>query len=211
MTQETGHRLGHTDRRQVRVSVHLMVVAAVFALVGIFGFGGMTGAGDYFSSNDAEHEEALRDHYWQIWGILLPLGAAMVASGVSLFVLSGVLSRLGTGWPSRVTNLVRLVVLPLSVLAAVPYLLGPDHDAPPWLEAITGIAGLAAYLAAAALGVAIIILPLPTWTGIALIVGVLLAAVSFLPLFLFAGTLVAGVGILRWNARAATSSELLSA
>ncbi len=208
MTQETGTQLGDTNRNHLRISVWLMVGAAVLALVGIFGFGGLTGAGNYFSSNDAESEAALRDYHWQVWGILLPIGVAIVASGVSLFILSGVLARMGTGWPVRVTTVVRAVVLPLTLLAAVPYLLGPDVDGPSWLEPIAGIAGVAAYLATAAMGVAIFGLPLPTWTGIALIVGAVLAFVSFLPLFVFVGTLVAGIGMLRWDRKAATPAGL---
>ena len=202
MTQETGTQLGDTNRNHVRISVWLMLGAAVVALVGIFGFGGLTGAGDYFSSNDAVSEAALRDHYWQIWGILLPIAVAIMASGVALFLLSGVLARMGTGWPVRVTTVVRGAVMPLTLVAAVPYLLGPDVDGPSWLEPIAGIAGVGAYLATAAMGVAIFGLPLPTWTGIALIVGAVVALVSFLPLFVFVGTLVAGIGMLRWDRKA---------
>ncbi len=208
MTQGPATRLGETNRHRLRISVWLMLAAAVVALAGIFGFGGLTGAGDYFSNDDAAHEAALRDHYWQIWGILLPIGIAIVTSGVSLFILSGVLTSIGGGWTVRVTTVVRRVVLPLTVLAAVPYLLGPDLDAPSWLEPITGLSGLAAYVALVALGVAVFRLPLPTWTGIALIVGAVLAFVTFLPLFVFFGTFVGGVGMLRWDTKAAASAEL---
>ena len=85
-------------------------------------------------------------------------------------------------------------------------MLGPDLDAPSWLEPITGLSGLAAYVALVALGVAVFRLPLPTWTGIALIVGAVLAFVTFLPLFVFFGTFVGGVGMLRWDTKAAASA-----
>ncbi|MGB7817723.1 MAG: hypothetical protein WBL35_03160, partial [Ornithinibacter sp.] len=198
-------------RRRVRISVWLMVAAALVALTGIFGFGGLTGAGDYFSDDEAEHAAALQDHYWQIWGILLPLAVAVIVSGVSLFILSGVLTRIGEGWPAAVTRVVRVVVIPLTLVAAVPYLLGPDANPPSWAEAVAGTSGIAAYLATVALGVAIFGLRLPTWTGVALVLGAVAAIVTYLPLFVFVGTFVSGIGILRWDARTAPGSEALVA
>ncbi|MFC5380940.1 hypothetical protein [Aquipuribacter nitratireducens] len=201
MTRSAATPLDDTDRRHVRLAVWLMLAAAVVALLGIFGFGGLTGAGDYFDEDPAVSEAAVRDHYWQIWGILLPIGAAVLASGAGLFLLAGVLARIGSGWPAGVARVVRWLVLPLCVLAAVPYLLGPGTTAPGWLGPLTAISGMASYAATATLGVAVLRLPLPSWTGVALIVGVVLAAVSFLPLFVFVGTLVGGLGLLRWHAR----------
>lgn len=208
MTQQTGTRLGTTNRKNLRTAVRLMVAAAVIALAGIFGFGGLTGAGDFFSSNDAEHDAALADYYWQIWGILLPIAIAILLSGVALFLLAGVLASMGAGGTVRVTAVVRRLVLPLSALAAVPYLLGPDFDPPTWVTAAFGIAGIGAYLTTIALGVVIFRLPVPTWTGVALIVGAVLAVVSFLPLFVFVGTFVAGTGMLRWDRNSADAADL---
>jgi len=209
MTHGTDDHLDDGDRRRVRISVWLMVAAACVALTGIFGFGGLTGAGDYFSDDEAEHAAALQDHYWQIWGILLPVAVALIASGVSLFILAGVLTRTGEGWPAAVTRVVRVVVIPLVLVAAVPYLLGPDANPPSWAEAVAGTSGIAAYLATIALGVAIFGLRLPTWTGVALVLGAVAAIVTYLPLFVFVGTLIGGIGILRWDSRTAARPDAL--
>jgi hypothetical protein len=64
-------------------------------------------------------------------------------------------------------------------------------------------------MAVVAMGVAILGLPMPRWTGVALILGAVAALATFLPLFVFVGAFVSGSGILRWNARnpgAATGS-----
>jgi hypothetical protein len=190
------------DRRRLRVAVWLMVAAAVLALLGIFGFGGFTGAGGYF--DEATHDAAVRDHYWQIWGILLPLAVATVVSGVSLFVVAGVLSRMRRGWTSTLSRVAQVVVLPATVLASVPYWLGPEGSElglPSWLEPVAGLAGMVAYAAVVAMGVAILGLPMPRWTGIALVLGAVAAFATFLPLFVFVGTVVGGGGILRWTAK----------
>jgi hypothetical protein len=189
--------LTDTDRQRLRTAVRLLVAAAAFALVGIFGFGMLTGAGDYF--DEATTDEALRDYYWQIWGILLPLAIATVISGIALFLMAGVLRRMRTGWTSTVTRVAQWVVVPATVLASVPYWAGPGSELPSWLGAVAGIAGMLAYAAALAMGVAIFGLPMPKWTGAALILGALAAYVTFLPLFVFVGTLAGGIGILRWN------------
>lgn len=196
--------LPESDGRRLRTAVWLMVAAAALALAGIFGFGGLTGAGDYF--DEATRDEAVRDHYWQIWGILLPLAIAVVISGVSLFMLAEVLSRMGSGWAAALAKVAQWVVLPAAILASVPYWMGPeidDLDLPSWAEPVAGIAGVLSYAAVVAMGVAIIGLPLPTWTGVALILGAVAAFATFLPLFVFVGTLAGGIGILRWNRRAA--------
>ena len=194
---ETPTRLTEQDRGRLRKAVWLMVAAAVLALAGIFGFGGMTGAGDYF--DEATSDAAVRDYYWQIWGILLPVAIAIVLSGISLFMVAGILSRMGSGWTRKVTTAAQWVVIPGSVLAAVPYLAGPDPDLPSQAELLFGFAGLVSYAAVVAMGVAILGLPMPRWTGVALILGALAAIVTFLPLFVFVGTMAGGIGILRWN------------
>ena len=172
----------------------------MLSLLGIFGFGTLTGAGGYF--DEATRDEAVRDHYWQIWGILLPLAMATVISGVSLAMMAGVLSRMRSGWTASVTKVAQWVVVPATVLASVPYWLGPETDrldVPPWFEAVSGIAGTVGYAAVVAIGVAILALPMPKWTGAALILGSLAAIATFLPLFVFVGSLAGGIGILRWN------------
>ncbi len=83
------------------------------------------------------------------------------------------------------------------------------RDPPAWVEAVAGASGIAAYLATIALGVAIFGLPLPTWTGVALVLGAVAAIVTYLPLFVFVGTLLGGIGILRWDARTAARSDAL--
>lgn len=192
------------DRGRLRASVWLAVAAAVLALGGIFGFGGLTGAGGYFSESEAEVDAALAGYYWQIWGILLPIAIATVLSGIALFVLAGVLAP---GAPGRTRTLVRaagILVLPASVLASVPYWRGPHTDdvgLPAWVDAISGIGGLLAYAAVVALGIAMVRLPTPGWAGFVLIAGAVAALLTFLPLFVFVGTLVAGLGLLRWDAR----------
>ncbi len=90
----------------------------------------------------------------------------------------------------------------------MPYLMGPDASPPSWLAPVTGISGMAAYAATIALGVAIFAVPLPRWTGASLIAGAVLAIVSFLPLFVFVGTLVGGVGILRGNSKVTQPTAL---
>jgi hypothetical protein len=200
--------LTDSDRGRLRTSVWLMVAAAALALVGIFGFGGLTGAGDYF--DEATRDAAVRDFYWQIWGILLPLAIATVISGISLFLLAGVLSRMGSGWTSQVTTAARWVVLPATALASVPYWLGPEIDElelPSWFEALAGVAGMLAYAAVIAMGVAILGLPMPKWTGVGLILGALAAFATFLPLFVFVGTLAGGIGILRWNRKGLDAAD----
>ena len=188
------------DRRRLRWAVWLMVLAAVLALVGIFGFGAFTGAGGYF--DEATTDAAVRDFYWQIWGILLPLAVATVISGISLLMLAGVLAQLGRGWTAALARVAQWVVVPATVLASLPYWMGPeidDLDLPTWLAGVSGVAGVISYAAVVALGVAILGLPLPKWTGVMLILGALAAFVTFLPLFVFVGTLASGIGILRWD------------
>ncbi len=188
------------DRQRLRTAVWALVAAAVLTLLGIFGFGALTGAGGYF--DEATRDEAVRDHYWQIWGILLPLAIATVISGVSLAMMAGVLSRMRSGWTASVTRVAQWLIVPATLLASMPYWLGPESDRldlPSWFEALAGIAGLLSYAAVLAMGVTIFALPLPRWTGAALILGALAAVVTFLPLFVFVGTLVGGIGILRWN------------
>jgi hypothetical protein len=205
-----------TDRQRLRTAVRLLVAAAALALVGIFGFGMFTGAGGYF--DEATTDEALRDYYWQIWGILLPLAIATVISGVALLLMAGVLRRMRSGWTAAVTRVAQWVIVPATVLASVPYWMGPrgddGPDLPSWLEPVSGIAGTLGYAAVLAMGVAIFGLPMPKWTGAALILGALAAYVTFLPLFVFVGTLAGGIGILRWNRKgliAETSASPLTA
>ncbi len=195
--ENTRKPLAEADRRRLGVAIWLMVAAAVLALVGIFGFGAFTGAGDYF--DESTSDAAVRDYYWQIWGILLPVAIAIALSGVSLFMVAGVLSRMRSGWTAVVTTVAQRVVLPASFLAAVLYLDGPEPDLPTWFDAVAGIAGMLAYASVVAMGVAILALPMPRWTGVALLLGALAAFATFLPLFVFVGTLAAGIGILRWN------------
>ena len=192
--------LTDTARQRLRTAVWLLVAAAALALLGIFGFGMFTGAGGYF--DEATTEEALRDYSWQIWGILLPIAIATVISGVALLLMAGVLRRIRTGWTATVNTVAQWVIVPSTVLASVPYWMGPQSegsDVPSWLEPVSGIAGMLSYAAVLAMGVTIFALPMPWWTGAALTLGALAAYVTFLPLFVFVGTLAGGIGILRWN------------
>lgn len=198
---DTAHTtLTDTARQRLRTAVWLLVAAAALALLGIFGFGMFTGAGGYF--DEATTEEAVRDHYWQIWGILLPIAIATVISGVALLLMAGVLRRMRTGWTAAVNTVAQWVIVPAAALASVPYWMGPSggsSDVPSWLESVSGIAGMLSYAAVLAMGVTIFALPMPKWTGAALVLGALAAYVTFLPLFVFVGTLAGGIGILRWN------------
>ena len=201
--------LDDSERHRLRVAIWLVLSGAVLALTGIFGFGALTGAGDYFSDDETERAAAIADHYGQVWGILLPVAIATVVSGVALFVFCGSLTRIVTGWRATVVEWVRRLIIPLSVCASVPYWFGPEIDEldiPGWVEVVSLIFGILTYAAAVALGVAMLTRPLPRWTGIAMIVGAVLAAVSFLPLFVFVGTLLASIGLLRWSRAPVRSS-----
>jgi len=194
--------LNDSERQRLRSAIWAVLGGAVLALTGIFGFGALTGAGDYFSDDKAESAAARSDYYWQIWAMLVPLAIAIVISGVALFLLSGSLARITAGWRERLITTVHRVVVPLTVLASVPYWFGPEIDelgVPGWVEAVAGISGILAYLSTVGIGVAMLGLSVPRWTGIAMIVGGVLAAVTFLPLFVFVGTLLASVGLLRWS------------
>lgn len=194
--------LDENERRRLRAAIWAVLGGAVLALTGIFGFGALTDAGNYFSDDKAEKAAAVADQYWQIWGMLLPLAIATVISGVALVLLARSLERISDGWRTRIITIFARAVIPLTLLASIPYWFGPEFDSlgvPGWVEAVAGISGMLAYLATIALGVAIIRLPVPTWTGVALIVGAVLALVSFLPLFVFGGTLAASFGLLRWS------------
>ena len=194
--------LDDNERQRLRVAIWLVLGSAVLALSGIFGFGALTGAGDYFSDDEAEKAAAIADHYGQIWGILLPVAIASVVSGVALFVFAGPLTRILSGWRATVVEWVRRIIIPLSVGASVPYWFGPEFDEldiPGWVEVVSLILGVLTSAATIALGVAMLVRPLPRWTGIAMIIGAVLAVVLFLPLFIFVGTLAASVGLLRWS------------
>lgn len=191
------------DRQRLRTAVWLLIVAAALALLGIFGFGMFTGAGGYF--DEATTEGALRDYYWQIWGILLPIAIATVISGVALFLMAGVLKRMRTGWTATVNTVTQWVIVPAAAAASAPYWMGPqgeDSASPAWLEPVSGLAGMLSFVAVLAMGLTIFALPMPKWTGAALGLGALAAYAAFLPLFIFVGTLAGGIGILRWNRKA---------
>lgn len=193
---------GEHERQRLRVAIWAVLAGASLALAGIFGFGALTGAGDYFSDDEAERAAALADHYWQIWGLLLPVAIATVVSGVALFMFSGSLAPIHYGWRAKVVTWIRRAIVPLAVVASMPYWLGPEFDElgiPGWVEAVTALCGILAYAATVILGVAMLVRPLPRWTGVAMILGGILAAVSFLPLFVFVGTLLASIGLLRWS------------
>lgn len=209
LDQRSPELLLDDERQRLRVAIWLVLGGAVLALTGIFGFGALSGAGDYFSDDEAEKAAAIANHYWQVWGILLPVAIAIVVSGVAVFVFAASLTRIVTGWRATVVEWVRRIIIPLSVVASVPYWLGPDIDEldiPGWVEAVTLLFGALTYAAAIALGVAMLTRPLPRWTGIAMIVGAVLAVVSFLPLFVFVGTFVSSIGLLRWSRASDRSS-----
>jgi hypothetical protein len=197
-----GTVLNDSERQRLRSAIWAVLAGAVLALGGIFGFGALTGAGDFFSDDEAERAAARTDDYWQIWGMLVPLAIAVVISGVALFLLSGSLARIAAGRRAQAITAVHRVVIPLTVLASVPYWFGPEIDevgVPGWVEAVAGISGIIAYVSMVVLGVAMLGLAVPRWTGAAMIAGALLAVVTFLPLFVFVGTLLASIGLLRWS------------
>lgn len=203
--------LNDSERQRLRTAIWAVLAGAVLALAGIFGFGALTGAGDYFSDDKAEKAAARADYYWQIWGILVPLAIAIVISGVALFLFSGSLARITAGWRTQVVTAVHRMIVPLTVLASVPYWFGPEIDelgVPGWVDTVAAICGILGYVSTVALGVAMLGHPVPRWTGVAMILGAVLAAVTFLPLFVFVGTLLASVGLLRWSAEPNSAESL---
>lgn len=198
--------LSESERDRVRVMIKLVVVTAIITLAAIFGFGALTGAGDYFEGG-AVGDAAAEDYYWQVWGILLPVGLAILISGGSIFFLAGTFARLRSGWTATVASIVRAVVVPAALLGAFPYLLGPGADLPGWSEAITAIGLMVANATVIGLGAIAFGLKMPRWGGIALILGALAAVATFLPLFTFVGLAIGGAALLRWSDRIAVSPD----
>jgi hypothetical protein len=198
-------------RKRLRVAVRAVLAGSVLALAGIFGFGAFTGAGDYFGS-DAEREAAIDDHYWQIWGLLLPVAIAIVISGVAIWLFTGSLAQVLAGRRAVIVAWIRRVIVPLAVVASVPYWFGPELDDsafPTWAEAIALICLLLANASIVTLGAVMLVRPLPRWIGIAVILGGILAVATFLPLFVFVGLFVASIGLLRWSGSPSPAAPVL--
>lgn len=205
--------LDESERQRLRIAIWAILAGSALALTGIFGFGGFTGAGDYFGT-DAERAAAIDDHYWQIWGLLLPVAIAIVISGVAIRLFSGSLLRILAGRRATMVAWIHRSIVPLAVVASVPYWFGPEIDDvgfPGWAEMITLICGLLANASVVVLGVTMLVRPLPRWIGIAMILGGILAVVSFLPLFVFLGMLIAAIGLLRWSGTPTTLDAVTQA
>lgn len=203
--------LDDDERQRLRIAIWAILAGSALALTGIFGFGALTGAGDYFGT-EAERDAAIDDHYWQIWGLLLPVAIAIVLSGVAIFLFSGSLVRILAGRRATTVAWIHRIIVPLAVVASVPYWFGPeidDVDFPGWVDVVTLICGLLANASVVVLGAAMLVRPLPRWIGIAMILGGILAVVSFLPLFVFLGMLLASIGLLRWSGTPTAASPAL--
>ena len=194
-----------TIRSDIRTSSWLMISACAVTLVAIFGMGAATGAGNYFDENPAVKEQAIADYRLEIWILLLGVGIGLIIFGVALFLLGRALSILCSGWRAKAAGWAKWFALVVTVVGASPYFLGPHSrvDEPglnfDFVAGITTLGGTS--LVVIIFGILMILGPTPTWTGIVMIVGAVLAVPAFLPLFWFAAGLISGLGLLRWSRR----------